>query len=65
MSEREEYYNDGWMFLNKRPTVTLLGNMKNKKQQQPSDPISTEMCYSLCAADQFVVQESLFFFSFC
>ena len=33
-----------------------------KNNKKLSDPISTEMCYSLCAVDQFVVQESLLSF---
>ena len=30
MREWEEYCNDGWMFLNKRPTMMCLAKIKNK-----------------------------------
>ena len=32
MGEREVYYNDGWMFLNKRPTLMCLATLKNKNK---------------------------------
>ena len=32
MREWEEYCNDGWMFLNKRPTMMCLAKKKKKKQ---------------------------------
>ena len=37
MSEREEYYHDGWKFLNKRPTTMCLAKKereREKKQKQ-------------------------------
>ena len=35
MSEQEEYCTDGWMFLNKHPTMMCLA--KNKKQKQKTE----------------------------
>ena len=34
MCEREEYCNDGWIFLNKRPTVMCLAKKERKKKWQ-------------------------------
>ena len=36
MHEREKYCNDGWMFLNKSPTMMCLATKKKKKKKKES-----------------------------
>ena len=38
MREWEEYCNDGWMFLNKRPTMMCLAKKKKKKRKKDMLP---------------------------
>ena len=37
MSEREVYCNDGWMFLNNRPTLMCLATLKEERERGSAD----------------------------
>jgi len=37
MSGREVYYNDGWVFINKRPTAMCLATLKKKEEKKRCD----------------------------
>ena len=44
MRQREEYCNDGRMFLNKRPIVMSLAKQKQQQQQQKVRGVRISIC---------------------
>ena len=46
MHTREEYCNDGLLFLNKRPTMMCMTNMKKKKRKKKRQKKKAGHCHS-------------------
>ena len=54
-----EYCNDGWMFLNKRPTMMCLGEKKSKKSSGPGSLLT-----SLSSLTSLLLTALLYLFRF-